>query len=144
MRALILAAVVAGGCGGNSNGQVEVAGPPSDHLETAFASAWEGIGGMERESRPHITWVESVDCDTLASAESAKGSTTDHFCNGAWIDADGNAIIPWTGKISHDPGFPVVLSAYRNWLRYSSFATHTQEQAAFDQSFVEGLTSVGL
>ena len=96
------------------------------------------------ESRPHITWVESVDCDTLASAESAKGSTTDHFCNGAWIDADGNAIIPWTGKISHDPGFPVVLSAYRNWLRYSSFATHTQEQAAFDQSFVEGLTSVGL
>jgi hypothetical protein len=144
MRALILAAMVAGGCGGNANGQVEVAGPPADRLETAFSTAWESIGGMERESRPHITWVESVDCDSLASAETATGDVGDHFCNGAWIDSAGNAVLPWTGRISHDPGFPAALSAYRNWLRYSSFKTHTEEQAAFDQSFVEGLTSIDL
>jgi len=141
---LAMLTVAAIGCGSNSTPAETVPGPSADRLELAFSTTWESIGGMERESRPHITWVQSVDCDSLANAESATGSVNDHFCNGAWIDAEGNAVIPWTGKISHDPGFPSALAAYRNWLRYSSFETHTQEQTAFEQSFVEGLISIDL
>jgi len=145
MKTMVLVALmVAAGCGGQANNSNTVSGPPADQLEMAFSTTWESIGRMERESRPHITWVESVDCQAMASAESATGNISDHFCNGAWIDSNGNAMVPWTGKISHDPGFPAVLASYRNWLRYSSFETHTVEQAAFDQTFVEGLTGIGL
>jgi hypothetical protein len=132
MKALILAAMVAAsGCSGRSiSGTQQNVGPTADQLETAFYSCWEQIGKMERETRPVITWT------TCAVAGG--------YCDEATVDPDGNATIVWHGKLSYDPGFPSVLAKYRNWLRYSSWTTHPDEQDAFEQSFVEGLTSIGL
>lgn len=128
---LALAAVLLAGCSASA------VGPLPSEQEEAFSITWERVYGMERESRPDVTWMEPASCSKALPVDGAEVGSG--LCVVSSSNSSGKVRLNWTGSISSSP-WSVELSRYRNWLLVSSF----KDDAALTETSNDELRDAGL
>lgn len=110
MRPVLVAALLLfGGCAADA---VPADGPDP------MAIVWEQTYGMERESRPAVTWHD--ECRT-ADGTGNRATSIESGCVISIVYDDGAIELQRAGRIS-DSAFALALEQWREWLTASSFA----------------------
>lgn len=141
MGKFAIVAMLVTGCSAATSTPVAATGPSAQDQETALEIVWEGIYGMERESRPaSITWWPSDGCHEELNATGISAADT---CASDSEGSKGDIYVRWEGSLSAS-SFSRALVMWRQYLTTGAMTRPSVDDFGLIDSAQSELSLAGL